>query len=179
MPARSPAPADIDWGPPRTRDVTWYSPATLAAAATALSGRQLLEAISEGRLPPPPMAELVGARLVFVGDGEVRFTWTPDESAYNPIGMVHGGLLCTLLDFAAGAAVHTQLPAGVGFSSIEIKVSYLKALRSDSGDIQVHGRALQVGRRVAFAEAHARNPAGELVGHATSSIAVSGPARGD
>jgi uncharacterized protein (TIGR00369 family) len=174
MPARSPAATHTDWGPRRTRDLTWYSPATLAAAAADLSGRELLTAISERRLPAPPMAELVGARLVSVGDGEVRFAWTPDESAYNPIGMIHGGLLCTLLDFAAGAAVHTQLPAGVGFSSIEIKVSYLKALRADSGDIDVHGRALQVGRRVAFAEAHARNPAGELVGHATSSIAVIG-----
>jgi uncharacterized protein (TIGR00369 family) len=103
-----------------------------------------------------------------------RFAWTPDESANNPIGMVHGGLLCTLLDFAAGAAVHTQLPAGVGFSSIEIKVSYLKALRADSGEITVDGRALQVGRRVAFAEAHARNAEGALVGHATTSIAVLG-----
>ena len=167
-------PTLADWGTPRTRDVTWYSPSTLATAAAELSGREMLEAISEGRLPAPPMAELVGARLVLVGDGEVRFAWTPDESAYNPIGMVHGGLLCTLLDFAAGAAVHTQLPAGVGFSSIEIKVSYLKALRSGSGDVEVHGRALQVGRRVAFAEAHARNPAGELVGHATTSIAVIG-----
>jgi uncharacterized protein (TIGR00369 family) len=165
---------DTDWGTPRSRDVTWYSPATLAAAAAELSGRQLLGAISEGRLPSPPMADLVGARLVFVGDGEVRFAWTPDESTYNPIGMIHGGLLCTLLDFAAGAAVHTQLAVGVGYGSIEIKVSYLKALRADSGDIDVHGRALQVGRRVAFAEAHARNAAGELVGHATSSIAVIG-----
>jgi uncharacterized protein (TIGR00369 family) len=173
-PHTSPASADTDWGTPRSRDVTWYSPATLTAAAAELSGRQMLEAISEGRLPAPPMAELVGARLAFVGDGEVRFAWTPDESAYNPIGMIHGGLLCTLLDFAAGAAVHTQLPAGVSFSSIEIKVSYLKTLRANSGDIDVHGRALQIGRRVAFAEAHARNPAGELVGHATSSIAVIG-----
>ncbi len=152
-PHTSPASADTDWGTPRSRDVTWYSPATLTAAAAELSGRQMLEAISEGRLPAPPMAEL---------------------SAYNPIGMIHGGLLCTLLDFAAGAAVHTQLPAGVSFSSIEIKVSYLKTLRANSGDIDVHGRALQIGRRVAFAEAHARNPAGELVGHATSSIAVIG-----
>jgi uncharacterized protein (TIGR00369 family) len=174
MPARSPAAADRDWGPPRTRTLTWYAPATLAAAAAKLSGRELLDAIGEGRLPAPPMAELIGVRLVLVGDGEVRFAWTPDESAYNPIGMVHGGLLCTLLDFAAGAAVHTQLPAGVGFSSIEIKVSYLKALRADSGDVDVRGRALQLGRRVAFAEAHARNADRALVGHATTSIAVLG-----
>ena len=110
----------------RSRLVTWHDPAWLTDAAAALSGREFLQALVEGRLPAPPMAELIGARLVFVGDGEVRFAWTPDESTYNTIGMVHGGLLCTLLDFAAGAAVHTRLPAGVGFSSIEIKVSYLK-----------------------------------------------------
>jgi len=170
--APHPPTVTTDWGTPRVREVTWHSPVTLAAAAAELSGRELLESISEGRLPAPPMADLVGARLVFVGDGEVRFAWTPDESAYNPIGMIHGGMLATLLDFAAGAAVHTRLTAGVGFSSIEIKVSYLKALRGGSGDIDVHGRALQVGRNIAFAEAHARNPADELVGHATSSLAV-------
>lgn len=118
------------------------------------------------------MAALVGARLLRVGDGEVQFAWTPDESVYNPIGMVHGGLLCTLLDFAAGAAVHTQLPVGVGYASIEIKVSYLKALRIDSGDVDVRGDVMRAGRNIAFAEAHARDASGELVGHATSSIAV-------
>jgi uncharacterized protein (TIGR00369 family) len=96
----------------------------------------------------------------------------PDESVYNPLGIVHGGLLCTLLDFAAGAAVHTVLSARTGFSSIEIKVSYLKALRSDGGDVEAHGKTLQVGERVAFAEAHARNANADLVGHAISSIAL-------
>jgi uncharacterized protein (TIGR00369 family) len=151
-----------------------YPPA-LAAAAAELPGRQLLEEILEGRLPPPPMASLIGARLVSVGEGESRFVCSPDESTYNPLGIVHGGLLCTLLDFAMGAAVHTLLPAGVGFSTIEIKVSFLKALRADGGEIEAHGRVLRVGGRVGFAEAHARNGDGELVGHATSSIAVLRP----
>jgi uncharacterized protein (TIGR00369 family) len=127
----------------------------------------------DGRLPPPPMATLIGAELVSVGEGEVTFRCAPDESSYNPIGIVHGGLLCTLLDFAAGAAVQTLLGAGAASSSIEIKVSYLKALRADSGPIEAHGRALRAGRRVAFAEAHARDQNGELVGHATTSLAVS------
>jgi uncharacterized protein (TIGR00369 family) len=86
--------------------------------------------------------------------------------------MVHGGLLCTLLDSAAGCAVHTQLPAGVGFSSIEIKVSFLKALRAGDGALEIRGRALRVGGRIAFADAHARNGGGDLVGHATTSIAL-------
>ena len=159
-------------GERRTKTVVWHDPAALAAAAAELPGREFMQALADGRLPAPPMASLVGARLAFVGDGEVRFLCTPDESVYNPLGTVHGGLLCTMLDFAAGAAVHTRLPAGVGFSSIEIKVSYLKALRGDSGEIEFHGRALRVGGRVAFAEAHARDASGELVGHATSSLAV-------
>jgi uncharacterized protein (TIGR00369 family) len=121
------------WGAPRTRPVSWYDPAIPAAAAAALPGRELLQAIIEGRLPPPPIASLVGGELVSVGDGQALFRITPDESTYNPIGMVHGGLLCTMLDSAAGCAVQTLLPAGVGFSSIEIKVSFLKALRAGDG----------------------------------------------
>jgi len=168
-------PEQDHWGAPRRRTVTWYDPAILGAAAAELSGRDLLQAIADGRLPDPPMANLVRARLELVGDGEVRLRCTPDESASNTLGAIQGGLLCTLLDFAAGAAVHSLLPAGVGVSSIEIKVSYLRALRAGTGGIQVHGEALRVGRRIAFAEARARNGDGELVGHATSSIAVLRP----
>ncbi|MGH2840940.1 MAG: PaaI family thioesterase [Solirubrobacteraceae bacterium] len=116
---------------------------------------------------------MFGAELVAVGDGEALFRCTPDAPTYNPIGMVHGGLLCTLLDSAAGCAVHTRPPAGARYAPIEIKVSYLQPVRADQGAIEVLGRALRVGRRVAFAKAHARDANGALVGHATTSIAVS------
>jgi uncharacterized protein (TIGR00369 family) len=162
-------------GQARSKIVTWQDPAALAAAGTQLSGREFLEAIGSGRLAAPPIAELIGARLVSVGDGEVVFRCTPDESTYNPIGLVHGGLLCTLLDSAAGCAVQTRLPAGVGYSSIEIKVSFLKPVRLGTGELEVRGRAVRVGRRVAFAEAHARDGDGELVGHATTSVALMRP----
>jgi uncharacterized protein (TIGR00369 family) len=89
--------------------------------------------------------------------------------------MVHGGLLCRLLDSAAGCAVHTRLPAGTGYCSIEIKVSFLAPLHADVGEIEVHGQALRVGGRVAFAEAHASDAGGRLVGHATTSIALMRP----
>jgi len=161
------------WGVQEAKTITWYAPAALAASATELPGREFLQAIIDGRLPPPPIANLFGAELVAVGDGEALFRCTPDGSTYNPIGMVHGGLLCTLLDSAAGCAVHTRLPAGARYASIEIKVSYLQPVRADQGAIEVLGRALRVGRRVAFAEAHARDANGALVGHATTSIAVS------
>lgn len=165
------------WGAPRTKSVSWHDPAVLAAAGATMPGRELLQAISDGRLPPPPMASLVGAEIVSVGEGEIVFRCNPDESTYNPLGMVHGGLLCTMLDTAAGCAVQTLLPTGVGYASIEIKVSFLKPLRAGSGEIKVEGRALQVGRRIAFAEAHARDTTGELVGHATTSIALSRPSQ--
>ena len=163
------------WGPPRTKTTTWYDPSISATAAMSLPGREFLQAIVDGKVPRPPMAELTGARLVSVGDGEAVFRCTPDESTYNPVGIVHGGLLCTLLDSAAGCAVQSALPAGVGISSIEIKVSFLSAVRADSGELEITGRALRVGRQVAFAEAHARAADGKLVGHATTSIALVRP----
>jgi uncharacterized protein (TIGR00369 family) len=168
--------AHSEWGALRRKVTTWVDPQVLASQGATLSGRELLQSIIDGRLPPPPMAQLMGLRLVSIGEGEALFRCTPDESAYNPIGMVHGGLLCTLLDSAAGCAVHTLLPAGAGYASVEIKVSFLGAIRTGTGEIEAHGRALKVGRRIAFAEAHARDSEGRLVGHATTSIAVTTPA---
>ena len=126
----------------------------------------------DGELPRPPFAALTGAQLVAVDDGVAVFRFTPEESTLNPLGVVHGGMLCTLLDSAAGCAVHSQLPAGVGMSSIEIKVSFLSPVTAGGATLEVEGHALRVGRQVAFAEAHARTAAGKLVGHATTSIAL-------
>jgi uncharacterized protein (TIGR00369 family) len=155
----------------RSKTVSCDDPAALGAAAATLPGREFLEAILEGRLQPPPMAAPIGAELMSVGEGEAVFRCTPDESTYNPLGIVHGGLLCTLLDTAAGCAVHSLLPAGAGFSSIELKVSFLAPLQA--GDpIEVRGGVLRIGGRVAFAEAHARDERDQLVGHATTTLAI-------
>jgi uncharacterized protein (TIGR00369 family) len=163
------------WGDPRSKTVSWYDPAISASAGASITGREHLQAIIDGKLPVPPFAALVGARLSSVAEGEAVFRCTPDESTYNPAGIVHGGLLCMLLDSACGCAVQSLLPAGVAISSIEIKVSFLSPLRSDSGELEITGKALRVGRQVAFAEADARSGEGKLVGHATSSIALLRP----
>ena len=142
MPAAQPGQAGRSadpWGAPRSKPVSWHDPLALAVAGAELSGREFLQAIIDGRLPPPPIATLIGAELVSVGEGEAVFRCTPDESACNPIGIIHGGLLCTLLDSAAGCAAHTMLPVGVGYGSIEIKVSFLKPLRADSGQMKSTG----------------------------------------
>jgi uncharacterized protein (TIGR00369 family) len=86
--------------------------------------------------------------------------------------MVHGGLLCTLLDSVAGCAVHTQLPAGTGYSSIEIKVNFLRPIHAGAGELEAVGRVVRLGRRVAFAEAEAHTLDGKVVGSASSSLLI-------
>jgi uncharacterized protein (TIGR00369 family) len=125
----------------------------------------------EGRIPPPPIAEMASSRLISVGEGEAVFRCRPDDSWLNPLGLVHGGLLCTLLDSAMGVAVQSTQPVGRGYATIELKVSFLKPLAFDGSDIEARGRVLRVGRRIAYAEAHAYDAEGVLVGHATSSLA--------
>ncbi len=163
------------WGEPRTRTVTWYDPLRSAAEGAKLPGRAYLEAIADGMLPPPPIASLFTFRITEVGDGETRFAVTPDESAYNPIGLVHGGLVCTLLDSVVGCAVQTQLPAGTGYTSIELKVSYLRPVHADTGEIHAHGWVTKPGRRVAFAEGDVRTADGSLLASASSSLLIIAP----
>ena len=167
--------ASNGWGSPRTKIIEWYDPAIGLASAAKLPGRDFLQAMIDGHVPRPAFAALTGAELVAVDDGVAVFRFAPDESTLNPLGVVHGGMICTLLDSAAGCAVQTQLPAGVGMSSIEIKVSFLSRVTAGGEPLEVTGQALRVGRQVAFAEAHARTAGGKLVGHATTSIALMRP----
>ena len=111
-----------------------------------------MEAIRDGLLPPAPIAMLMQFDIRALEEGRVEFGCTLDESVYNPIGVVHGGLVCTLLDTVAGCAVHTTLPAGVAYTSIELKVNYLRAVHATSGPLTAIGRVVKPGRRVAFAE---------------------------
>jgi uncharacterized protein (TIGR00369 family) len=160
------------WGEPRSRTVSWWDPMIGASAMRSLSGREYLQAMIDGRLPPAPIAGLVVMTAVSVGEGTVEFRCTPDESAYNPIGVVHGGLVCTLLDSVAGCAVHSTLPAGVGYTSLEIKVSSLRPIRHDGGELTATGRVTKPGRRAAFADGEVRDGDGRLVATASSTCLV-------
>jgi uncharacterized protein (TIGR00369 family) len=160
------------WGEPSERRVQWWPVGSAASETRLLSGIDYLRGVRDGRFPPPPIASTIGSRLVEVSEEEVRFRCVPHESFLNPLGLVHGGLLCALLDSAMGVAVQARCPPGVGYATIELKVSFLRPLTGDGREIEASGRALRVGRRVAFAEAHARDEDGTLVGHATSSLAA-------
>ena len=164
--------APTSWGDPRTRTVTWYDPMIGAAEGLRMAGIDYLTAIRDGRLPPAPISGLLDFGISEVEPGRVSFTCRPDESAYNPIGVVHGGLVCTLLDSVTACAVHSTLPLGKGYTSIEIKVSYLKAVTKSSGLLTATGTLVKVGSRVGFSEGVVVDESGTPVATATSTCLV-------
>jgi uncharacterized protein (TIGR00369 family) len=107
-----------------------------------------------------------------VDPGRVVFECEPDESSYNPMGIVHGGLVCTLADSVVGCAVHSTLDADSVFTSIDLNMSYLRAVTQDSGVLRATGIVTKPGRRVAFASAEVIDGSGKLVATATSSCLV-------
>lgn len=156
----------------RTRTISWHDPMVGASAMTTMSGLDYMRALLAGEVPPPPIVTLMNMTLIGVDTGTATFTAQPDESHYNPIGAVHGGFACTVLDSAAGCAVQTTLPHGFGYTSLEIKVNYLKGLTTATGPLTAIGRVIKPGKRVAFAEAELRDSAGALVATASSTLLV-------
>ncbi|MGL6236740.1 MAG: PaaI family thioesterase [Segniliparus sp.] len=162
------------WGPARSKTVTWHDPLPTAMAGLTMSGLEYFAAMQDGKVPGPPIGALFGMEYESFAEGEVVFRCAPDDSAYNPIGVVHGGLVCTLLDSVCGCAVHTTLPAGVGYTSIELKVSYLRPVRT--GDVLVaKGWVVKPGSRVSFAEGEVRNQDDKVVASASSSLLIIRP----
>ena len=161
--------------PPRSILVTWDDPTQLAAAGRTLSGLDFLRAMRDGKLPPPPMAALLGLQLVEAEPGHVVFRAVPAERHYNPIGVVHGGLAMTILDSAMACSVQTLLPAGTGYTSLEIKVNLVRAITSATGPIRATGSIVHAGKRTATAEGRIEDAAGKLYAHgSTTCIILSG-----
>lgn len=119
-----------------------------------------------------PLLKKIGMALVEVERGRVVFEGRPDRSDYNPMGSVHGGYAATLLDSACGMAVQSTLSADRGHTTLELKVSYLKALTDRSGIVRATGRVISAGRRVGFAEALLHDGAGQLCATATSTLLI-------
>lgn len=163
---------DNGWGERRSKVVSWHDPLPTTAAGLAMPGIDYLRAMIDGTLPPPPISGLMEFAMESAEPGRVVFTCRPDESAYNPIGAVHGGLVCTLLDSVAGCAMHSTLPQGKGYTSIEIKVNYLKAVRASSGVLTATGTVIKSGARVGFTEGVVTDANGAIVATATSTLLV-------
>ncbi len=156
----------------RTRTITWEDPVPGAQAGRAMRGLDYLKAIQEGRIPPPPIAVLVDMRIVEVSEGRVVFAAQPAEFHYNPLGAVHGGLAATLLDSALGCAIHSTLPAGTGFTTLEIKVNYLRPMTRDTGLVYCEGKVIHVGGRIATAEGRITDADGKLYAHGTTTCII-------
>ena len=163
----------------RRHVVTWEDPATAAKAGLARDGIDYLRAIQRGELPAPPIANLLDMRIETVEEGRAVFVCVPQEFHYNPSGMVHGGLACTLLDTVVGCAGHSTLAAGFGYTSIDLSVSYLRPITLEHGVLRAEGTVSKPGSRVIFTEGRILGPAGELLATATSSLLVfaTAPAR--
>jgi uncharacterized protein (TIGR00369 family) len=136
------------------------------------SGLEILKAISAGELPVPPVLRTLGIDGVEVEEGRMVFHLEPQEFHYNPLGTMHGGVLATLLDSAAGCAVHTTLPAGVGYTSLDLTTKFLRPVTVASGALRCEGTVLSRGSRVALAQAQVLDGGDRLVAHATSSCLI-------
>jgi uncharacterized protein (TIGR00369 family) len=131
---------------------------------------QLREHLAGNRRPGIDVS--LDFKLVDVQEGRVTFEGVPGEHAYNPIGSIHGGYAATLLDSACGCAVHSTLSATQTYTTLELKVSYLKAMTKDTGPVRAEGRIISIGRRVGFAEATLTDANGKVYATATSTLLV-------
>ncbi len=154
--------------------VSWEDPGELGEQARAMRGLDFLEAIRDEELPPAPIQRLLDFTLTEVEEGRALFAAEPGEQHYNPIGVVHGGLAATLLDSAMGAAVHSTLPEGQGYTTLETKFNLVRAITAGTGPIKAEGRVVHRGRQVATAEGDLRDGAGKLLAHGTSTCMVIG-----
>lgn len=160
----------------RSRTFEYDDPSFVARAARDASGLQFLRSIAgRDRRQAAPVAECLGFTLVDVEPGRVVFELTPAEHQYNPLGSVHGGVIATLCDSAAGAAVHSTLAAGVGYTTLELKTAFLRAVTAETGVLRCEGAVLSAGRRVAYAEARLVDAAGKVYAHATSTCLILAP----
>jgi len=164
--------------PVRRREVTWDDPLVSAALALDMSGLDYLRAIADGRIPTPPIAALLGMGIVEVQPGRVIFSLDIGEHLYNPIGSVHGGVFCTLLDSAMGCAVHSTLDRGQAYTTLELKVNLVKALTVSTPSVVATGQVISAGRRVVTASGQITGPDGTLYAHATTTCLVFEPRPG-
>jgi uncharacterized protein (TIGR00369 family) len=159
--------------PERTRSFSWEDPTATAAAGLQMPGLECMRSIMDGVLPPPPIARLLDFTITEVEDRRAVFAMEPAEWMYNPIGSVHGGIAATILDSCMGCAVHTTLEAGVGYTTTDLQVRYIRAMGETTGRVLAEGRVVHRGRRTATAEGRLFVESDEtLIAHATTGCVI-------
>ena len=164
-------PADSTEPATRTRLVSWKEPVVDPVQIAAMSGLEYLQhMLDSGRVPP--IAALLDFRLVQIAPGRAVFSGTPSEFHYNPIGAVHGGFAATLLDSALGCSIHTTLKAGFAYTTVELKVNYIRPLRMTTGLVTCEAKVIHVGSRIATAEARLTDAGAKLYAHGSTTCLI-------
>ena len=141
-------------------------------APAAMTGREFMQAMIDGKIPPPSIAETLSFRLVEIGDGHAVFEGETGPHLLNPLGSVHGGWVLTLIDSATGCAAHSILPAGFGITTIETKANFTRPISKDTGRVRAEGRVVVRGRQIITAEARVIDARGRVLAHGTSTVMV-------
>lgn len=157
----------------RSRTFTWEDPAEIARRGASMDGLAFLQGIASGTIPAPPAAALVGLVLEEIAEGRAVFALEPQEFHYNPLGTVHGGIITTLLDTAMGCAVHSRLGRGRAYTTLELKVTFVRPLLRETGRVRAVAEVLHLGGKVAAAEARVLDGRGRLLSHATTTCLLS------
>ena len=137
-----------------------------------LDGLTLMKGIMEGHFPAPPISRAMGFSMSLVEPGRVVFDYEPIFDHYNPLGSVHGGVAATLLDSVMGCCIHTTLKPGVGFTTLEIKVNYVRAMTDKTGLVHAEGKVINVGSRIATSEGRLVDASGKLLAHGTTTCLI-------
>jgi uncharacterized protein (TIGR00369 family) len=156
----------------RTRTFSWSDPGEVHQNLRSLSGVEFLKRVASGELPPPPMAQLMNIRLSEVERGRVVFEGTPAEYHYNPLGVVHGGMAATLLDSALGCCVNSCLDAGDFYTTLELKVNYLRPITLDTGRLRAIATVVHIGRTTALVEGKIFDDADKVYAYASSTCLI-------
>lgn len=157
----------------QSRTVTWQRPSQGDRAALAgMNGLEQLRCVERGLIPRAPVIDTVDASGFQVEEGRVVVEMRAQEFHYNPLGSMHGGMIATLLDTAAGCAVHSTLAVGESYTSLDLTTKFLRTVTVASGLLRCEGTVVQRGRRTALAQAELRDEAGRLVAHATSTCMI-------
>lgn len=136
------------------------------------SGLEILRRIVDGRLPPPPIATLLDFHALEIEEGRALFGATPNARHYNPLGTVHGGYTATLLDSCMACAVHSKLKPGQGYTTLEFKVQFVRAISAETGPVRAEGKLLHLGRQVGSAEGRLIDASGRLLAHGTTTCLI-------
>ncbi|RMG98835.1 MAG: PaaI family thioesterase [Chloroflexi bacterium] len=155
-----------------TYQVKWHPPQKQLQAAQTMNGLDYFRAMVAGKIPPPPIASLMGFTMEEAEEGRVVFAVTPQEIHYNPMGTVHGGLAATLLDSAMTCAIQSTLPKGIASTTIELHINYIRPITSQTGRLRCIGEIIHVGRTIATAKGRVVDENDKLYAHGTTTCMV-------